>query len=213
MTPYMIMIIWLEWLYDPPLNPCVYVYARLTSCPPFLVCYSVASVRFGSGTVRLYITLVASSQALCLDYKVARNVFCVPQKLTNVRIMKENMRTGNLPANMKKNRVLQIIPCTPLIFSCSCLQNSRLRKQRRYFCVSPDDFNRVILPVKRGQEFTDYINASFIDVSSSSPSPRCLEAHPRTLLIVPVVRTGTPTTYDLRPTTWDPRATGRQCWV
>lgn len=33
------------------------------------------------------------------------------QKLTNVRIMKENMRTGNLPANMKKNRVLQIIPC------------------------------------------------------------------------------------------------------
>lgn len=33
------------------------------------------------------------------------------QKLTNMRIMKENMRTGNLPANMKKNRVLQIIPC------------------------------------------------------------------------------------------------------
>lgn len=28
-----------------------------------------------------------------------------------MRIMKENMRTGNLPANMKKNRVLQIIPC------------------------------------------------------------------------------------------------------
>jgi len=37
-----------------------------------------------------------------------------PQKLTNVRIMKENMRTGNLPANMKKNRVLQIIPCEKL---------------------------------------------------------------------------------------------------
>lgn len=34
------------------------------------------------------------------------------QKLTNVRIMKENMRTGNLPANMKKARVIQIIPCT-----------------------------------------------------------------------------------------------------
>uniref|UniRef100_A0A673MGF2 protein-tyrosine-phosphatase n=1 Tax=Sinocyclocheilus rhinocerous TaxID=307959 RepID=A0A673MGF2_9TELE len=33
------------------------------------------------------------------------------RKLTNVRIMKENMRTGNLPANMRKNRVLQIIPC------------------------------------------------------------------------------------------------------
>ncbi|XP_043110038.1 receptor-type tyrosine-protein phosphatase epsilon isoform X1 [Puntigrus tetrazona] len=58
------------------------------------------------------------------------------KKLTNMRIMKENMRTGNLPANMKKNRVLQIIPY---------------------------DFNRVILSMKRGQEFTDYINASFID--------------------------------------------------
>ncbi|XP_036402789.1 receptor-type tyrosine-protein phosphatase epsilon-like isoform X2 [Megalops cyprinoides] len=58
------------------------------------------------------------------------------KKLTNVRIMKENMRMGNLPANMKKNRVLQIIPY---------------------------DFNRVILSMKRGQEFTDYINASFID--------------------------------------------------
>ncbi|ROL41585.1 Receptor-type tyrosine-protein phosphatase epsilon [Anabarilius grahami] len=58
------------------------------------------------------------------------------RKLTNVRIMKENMRTGNLPANMRKNRVLQIIPY---------------------------DFNRVILSMKRGQEFTDYINASFID--------------------------------------------------
>uniref|UniRef100_A0AAY4DJW9 Tyrosine-protein phosphatase non-receptor type 20 n=1 Tax=Denticeps clupeoides TaxID=299321 RepID=A0AAY4DJW9_9TELE len=57
-------------------------------------------------------------------------------KLTEVRIMKENMRTGNLSANLRKNRVLQIIPY---------------------------DFNRVILSIKRGQEFTDYINASFID--------------------------------------------------
>lgn len=32
-----------------------------------------------------------------------------------------------------------------------------------------DDFNRVILSMKRGQEYTDYINASFIDVSAGSP--------------------------------------------
>lgn len=38
------------------------------------------------------------------------------QKLTNVRIMKENMRTGNLPANMKKARVIQIIPCKMINF-------------------------------------------------------------------------------------------------
>lgn len=40
-----------------------------------------------------------------------RACLIIAQKLTNMRIMKENMRTGNLPANMKKNRVLQIIPC------------------------------------------------------------------------------------------------------
>ncbi|NWH39981.1 PTPRE phosphatase, partial [Chloropsis hardwickii] len=62
------------------------------------------------------------------------------KKLTNVRIMKENMRTGNLPANMKKARVIQIIPY---------------------------DFNRVILSMKRGQEYTDYINASFIDITGN----------------------------------------------
>uniref|UniRef100_A0A6I8P1R3 Receptor-type tyrosine-protein phosphatase alpha n=1 Tax=Ornithorhynchus anatinus TaxID=9258 RepID=A0A6I8P1R3_ORNAN len=58
------------------------------------------------------------------------------KKLTSIKIQNEKMRTGNLPANMKKNRVLQIIPY---------------------------EFNRVIIPVKRGEENTDYVNASFID--------------------------------------------------
>ncbi|XP_072315626.1 receptor-type tyrosine-protein phosphatase alpha isoform X1 [Eucyclogobius newberryi] len=57
-------------------------------------------------------------------------------KLTSIKIQNDKMRTGNLPANMKKNRVLQIIPY---------------------------EFNRVIIPVKRGEENTDYVNASFID--------------------------------------------------
>ncbi|XP_005794709.1 receptor-type tyrosine-protein phosphatase epsilon isoform X2 [Xiphophorus maculatus] len=78
------------------------------------------------------------------------------KKLTNMRIMKENMRTGNLPANMKKNRVLQIIPY---------------------------DFNRVILSMRRGQEFTDYINATFIDgyrqkdyfIATQGPLPHTVE--------------------------------------
>ncbi|XP_074153264.1 receptor-type tyrosine-protein phosphatase epsilon isoform X2 [Sminthopsis crassicaudata] len=78
------------------------------------------------------------------------------RKLTNVRIMKENMRTGNLPANMKKARVIQIIPY---------------------------DFNRVILSMKRGQEYTDYINASFIDgyrqkdyfIATQGPLPHTVE--------------------------------------
>ncbi|XP_058271158.1 receptor-type tyrosine-protein phosphatase alpha isoform X3 [Hemibagrus wyckioides] len=58
------------------------------------------------------------------------------KKLTSIKIQNDKMRTGNLPANMKKNRVLQIIPY---------------------------EFNRVIVPVKRGEENTDYVNASFID--------------------------------------------------
>ncbi|XP_030882830.1 receptor-type tyrosine-protein phosphatase alpha [Leptonychotes weddellii] len=62
------------------------------------------------------------------------------KKLTSIKIQNDKMRTGNLPANMKKNRVLQIIPY---------------------------EFNRVIIPVKRGEENTDYVNASFIDVSGS----------------------------------------------
>uniref|UniRef100_A0A8C2H3A7 protein-tyrosine-phosphatase n=1 Tax=Cyprinus carpio TaxID=7962 RepID=A0A8C2H3A7_CYPCA len=33
------------------------------------------------------------------------------KKLTSIKIQNDKMRTGNLPANMKKNRVLQIIPC------------------------------------------------------------------------------------------------------
>ncbi|KAM4636667.1 receptor-type tyrosine-protein phosphatase epsilon [Discoglossus pictus] len=78
------------------------------------------------------------------------------KKLTNVRIMKENMRTGNLPANMKKARVIQIIPY---------------------------DFNRVILSMKRGEEYTDYINASFIDgyrqkdyfIATQGPLPHTVE--------------------------------------
>ncbi|XP_028970101.2 receptor-type tyrosine-protein phosphatase alpha isoform X2 [Esox lucius] len=57
-------------------------------------------------------------------------------KLTSIKIQNDKMRTGNLPANMKKNRVLQIIPY---------------------------EFNRVIIPVKRGEEDTDYVNASFVD--------------------------------------------------
>ncbi|XP_054878869.1 receptor-type tyrosine-protein phosphatase alpha isoform X2 [Poeciliopsis prolifica] len=58
------------------------------------------------------------------------------KKLTSIKIQNDKMRTGNLPDNMKKNRVLQIIPY---------------------------EFNRVIIPVKRGEENTDYVNASFID--------------------------------------------------
>uniref|UniRef100_A0A8C6U9L8 Receptor-type tyrosine-protein phosphatase epsilon n=1 Tax=Neogobius melanostomus TaxID=47308 RepID=A0A8C6U9L8_9GOBI len=76
------------------------------------------------------------------------------KKLTNMRIMKENMRTGNLPANMKKNRVLQIIPC-----------------------------KFIKLPSTNLGRFTDYVNASFIDgyrqkdyfIATQGPVPHTVE--------------------------------------
>lgn len=34
-----------------------------------------------------------------------------------------------------------------------------------FIVLLADEFNRVIIPVKRGEENTDYVNASFIDVS------------------------------------------------
>ncbi|NXH83501.1 PTPRA phosphatase, partial [Edolisoma coerulescens] len=40
------------------------------------------------------------------------------KKLTSIKIQNDKMRTGNLPANMKKNRVLQIIPCEACLAAC-----------------------------------------------------------------------------------------------
>ncbi|KAJ6658539.1 hypothetical protein lerEdw1_019926 [Lerista edwardsae] len=74
------------------------------------------------------------------------------KKLTSIKIQNDKMRTGNLPANMKKNRVLQIIPCEYLTLLNEAWQFSET-----------DEFNRVIIPVKRGEENTDYVNASFVD--------------------------------------------------
>nr|XP_039263036.1 uncharacterized protein LOC120339059 isoform X1 [Styela clava] len=78
------------------------------------------------------------------------------KKLTSIRIQKEHMRAGNHPANMRKNRVLLILPY---------------------------DWNRVMLPIKRGQENTDYINASYIDgyrqkdayIATQGPLPHTME--------------------------------------
>ncbi|KAK4819183.1 hypothetical protein QYF61_025998 [Mycteria americana] len=195
------------------------------------------------------------------------------KKLTSIKIQNDKMRTGNLPANMKKNRVLQIIPfrlekwanrdlmkfnkdkCkvlplgrnnprhqyvlgatqlesslagkdlgvlvdTKLTMSqqralaakrasgvLGCVRQSIASRRREVIlplgsalgrppleccvqCWAPQDkrdtdivervqrratkmtkalehlcyeFNRVIIPVKRGEENTDYVNASFID--------------------------------------------------
>eukprot|EP00058_Branchiostoma_floridae_P015854 XP_002601342.1 hypothetical protein BRAFLDRAFT_59175 [Branchiostoma floridae] len=58
------------------------------------------------------------------------------EKLTRVPVDKANMRNGNLPENISKNRVLQVLPY---------------------------DTSRVFLQHKTGVTGSDYINASFID--------------------------------------------------
>ncbi|CAH1243113.1 PTPRA [Branchiostoma lanceolatum] len=58
------------------------------------------------------------------------------QKLIRIPIDKANMRNGNLPENVSKNRLLQVLPY---------------------------DTSRVILQHKPGVKGADYINASFID--------------------------------------------------
>ncbi|CAH1243536.1 PTPRA [Branchiostoma lanceolatum] len=58
------------------------------------------------------------------------------EKLTRLPVDRANMRCGNLPNNMNKNRVLQILPY---------------------------DTRRVFLKHKLGVKGSDYINASFID--------------------------------------------------
>nr|CAB3266741.1 sushi, von Willebrand factor type A, EGF and pentraxin domain-containing protein 1-like [Phallusia mammillata] len=78
------------------------------------------------------------------------------RKLTTIRIQKEQMRAGNHPANMRKNRVVLILPY---------------------------DWNRVILPIKNGLENSDYINASYIDgyrqkdayIATQGPLPHTVE--------------------------------------
>lgn len=64
--------------------------------------------------------LGSRSPAAGLSVMFGSNYIPWLQKLTNVRIMKENMRTGNLPANMKKARVIQIIPCKAVGMWASC---------------------------------------------------------------------------------------------
>ncbi|OBS66816.1 hypothetical protein A6R68_04658 [Neotoma lepida] len=112
------------------------------------------------------------------------DLWCLPsyfiQKLTSIKIQNDKMRTGNLPANMKKNRVLQIIPCkypsppqslpvpAPYFLHYSSFSGVIGLKSRNSIascCLKffSDEFNRVIIPVKRGEENTDYVNASFID--------------------------------------------------
>lgn len=60
-----------------------------------------------------------------------------------------------------------------LLAACSSLQGRMgLVLTQGTHCFA-DDFNRVILSMKRGQEYTDYINASFIDVSAAARPCLC----------------------------------------
>lgn len=50
-----------------------------------------------------------------------------------------------------------------MVIKESCFED--VSQNLHHFVSVSDEFNRVIIPVKRGEENTDYVNASFIDVS------------------------------------------------
>lgn len=73
--------------------------------------FKVQSLKIRLHTSNHFIIILFTLTYLHRTNSLFHFFYLLVQKLTNMRIMKENMRTGNLPANMKKNRVLQIIPC------------------------------------------------------------------------------------------------------
>lgn len=82
------------------------------------VCVSCGSHNFFSGQlsvklspIGIIIHPVLWRSIIVADASLTPKRSPASQKLTSVKIQNDKMRTGNLPANMKKNRVLQIIPC------------------------------------------------------------------------------------------------------
>lgn len=71
---------------------------------------------------------------------------------------------GSLPINRSKNRLANILPCKrtfALIILDRLLTNRFISRSYSFL----DESNRVFLVSARGIEGSDYINASFIDVS------------------------------------------------
>ena len=77
--------------------------------------------------------------------------------------MKENnthsLRHGAKKSNIEKNQNPRIIPCE------KSFQISEFLGKTCH-CNPSDDFNRVVLEPEEGVPDSDYINASYVDVSS-----------------------------------------------
>lgn len=90
------------------------------------------------------------------------------EKLANVKANPSRFVSASLPVNKFKNRLVNILPCESLLSPSHPIsphpQMHFLLHSRGAF---PDESTRVCLQPIRGVDGSDYINASFIDVSFS----------------------------------------------
>jgi netrin-G3 ligand len=76
--------------------------------------------------------------------------------LANVKAQPSKFLSANNPANKFKNRLVNILPCKLILSSI---------KIQIFLFIFSDENTRVCLSPIRGVEGSDYINASYIDVS------------------------------------------------
>ena len=86
-------------------------------------------------------------------------------KETEVQPTRAAARKGNI----EKNQNPRIVPCKPTTFSIPFRYDSTANsfQLKWFFCIVADDHNRVILEPEDGVPDSDYINASYVDVSNS----------------------------------------------
>ena len=80
--------------------------------------------------------------------------------MANVKAQPSKFLSANNPANKFKNRLVNILPCMQSYINGTKIQNNS-------FSFYLDENTRVCLSPMRGIEGSDYINASYIDVSHS----------------------------------------------
>ena len=95
-------------------------------------------------------------------------MLCILQKLRQFRVNIREFTDANGEANKFKNRLANALPCEP---HYTINMGVQLCKFLRYYLSAithsyTDNYNRVYLTPVPGVNGSDYINASFIDVSS-----------------------------------------------
>ena len=93
-------------------------------------------------------------------FEVSQHFFCQKLAIRNELLGPALFKAANVEANHSKNRTTNIVPCKLKIRNPTDTHSSLA------IGLFSDDTNRVMLMVTPGVEGSDYINASFVDVSA-----------------------------------------------